>query len=67
MSVYVFYIVLWIKCTHKIKSVFLFFLCYTALSNAGQVFLFALDIDIIYNFNVFETISNTLLNKAMIC
>lgn len=62
---YVFYIVLWIKYTHTVKSLFFFFLCYTALSNAGQLILYAFHIDIIASFKFFDVATKPVLNKAL--
>lgn len=64
-AMYLLYIILWIKCTRAMKSLFFVFLCYTALTNAGQLFLTAFDIEITGYVNVIEWATETQILKAM--
>lgn len=63
--IYLFYLVAWIKFTGRWKSLFFFFYCYSMMTNAGQLFLYAFGIEIIGNVNIFNEFSAHYIEKAM--
>ncbi len=63
--VYVFCLVWWVKSTQYINSVFFYFLCYTALTNAGQLALYALGIEIVGIIDVFVWATDAVIVKSM--
>lgn len=65
MAIYALYVFLWIKQTKTFKSLFLYYLLYTAFTNAGQLFLLVFDIDVLNYINVLDNLSDTLLCKTL--
>lgn len=63
--VYALYIFMWIKQTKTFKSLFLYYLAYTAFTNAGQLFLLIFGIDVLDYINVIELANDALLCKTM--
>lgn len=63
--IYTFYLVTWIKFTGRWKSLFFFFYCYSMMTNAGQLFLYAFGIEIISSANIFKEFSAHYIEKAM--
>ena len=59
------YLIAWLRLTRSIKSLFLFFLLYSILTNAGQLFLSVFSIDILYNVNVFQITNDSVMSKAI--
>ena len=53
LAIYAFYVIVWIKSTQNIFSIFLFFLLYTIFSNAGQLIIIALGINYSSTVNIF--------------
>ena len=65
LCVYLFYIFIWIKSTKTVKSLFFFYLCYTAFTNAGQLFLLVFGIDVLDYVNVMAFTNDTLMCKSI--
>ena len=65
IMVYLLYIFLWIIQTQTIKSLFLIYLCYTFLTNAGQLILLILNIDVLGYVDVVALYNDTLLSQTI--